>query len=286
MAKISTYAVDNSISANDMVVGTDAEDSNITKNYTVGGLSNYIVANINFTPLDLTSAQAGSNVNLNLVDAASTLGTVTLTAGTNITLTDNGSDNITIAGANLVGGTNITVVDDGAGNLTINGGVYAYKTELILFAESFNNQLPSALDTTLQVEFGAAQNTVTDPVMLDASGNITFNQAGEYIFIGFGNFERQGASGGVSVTAFRSLKNGVQQGSVKMVELDTTGVAVPYEVTIPFKAAAGDVLTWEIIRDSSGVNQGGLYEHLLLSPWGARVPSASFQVYRVTTEVV
>lgn len=286
MAKISTYAVDNNISASDMVIGTDAEDSNITKNYTVGGLSNYIVANINFTPLDLTSAQAGSNVNLNLVDAVSTLGTVTLTAGTNITLTDNGSDNITIAGANLVGGTNITVVDDGAGNLTINGGVYAYKTELILFAESFNNQLPSALDTTLQVEFGAAQNTVADPVMLDASGNITFNQAGEYIFIGFGNFERQGASGGVSVTAFRALKNGVQQGSVKMVELDTTGVAVPYEVTIPFKAAAGDVLTWEIIRDSSGVNQGGLYEHLLLGPWGSRVPSASFQVYRVTTEVV
>ena len=57
-------------------------------------------------------------------------------------------------------------------------------------------------------------------------------------------------------------------------------------LTIPFKAAAGDVLTWEIIRDSSGINQGGLYEHLLLGPWGARVPSASFQVYRATTGIV
>jgi len=286
MAKISTYVVDNSISANDMVIGTDAEDSNITKNYTVGGLSSYIVANINFTPLDFTSEQSGLNVNLKLVDAVSTLGTVTLTAGTNITLTDNGSDNVTIAGANLIGGTNITIVDDGLGNLTINGGVYGYKTELMLFAESFNDQLPSGLDTTLQVEFGAAQGTVADPVMLDASGNITFNQAGEYIFIGFGNFERQGSSGGVSVTAFRILKNGVQQGSVKMVELDAVGIAIPYEVNIPFKAAAGDVLTWEIMRDSSGVDAGGLYDHLLLGTWGARVPSASLQIYRVTTEVV
>ncbi len=286
MAKISTYAVDNSISANDMVIGTDAEDSNITKNYTVGGLSNYIVANINFTPLDFISQQSGLNVNLKLKDATSTLGTVTLTAGTNITLTDNGSDEITIAGANLIGGTNITVVDDGAGNLTIDGSAYGYNTELILFSESFNNQLPSGLDTTLQVEFGGSQGSVADPAMLDASGNITFNEAGEYIFIGFGNFERQGSSGGVSVTAFRVLKNGVMEGSVKMVELDTVGISIPYEVNIPFKAAAGDVLTWEIIRDNSGVDAGGLYFHTLLSSWGGRVPSASFQLYKVTTDIV
>lgn len=286
MAKISTYAVDNSISADDMVIGTDAEDSNITKNYTVGGLSSYIVTNINFTPLDFTSAQAGSNVNLNLLDNVSTLGTVGLVAGTNITLTDDGSDNITIAGANLIGGTNITIVDDGLGNLTINGGVYGYKTELLMFAQSFNDQLPSGLDSTLQVEFGAAQGTVADPVMVDNAGNITFNQAGEYLFNGFANFERQGSSGGVTVTAFRALINGVQQGAAKMVELDTVGIAIPYEVTIPIKASANDVLTWEIIRDSSGVDAGGLYDHLLLGPWGARVPSASFTVYKVTTEVV
>ena len=36
MARISTYALDPSISRNDLLVGTDAEDSNITKNFSVG----------------------------------------------------------------------------------------------------------------------------------------------------------------------------------------------------------------------------------------------------------
>jgi hypothetical protein len=38
MAKISTYPVDGIISTDDFVIGSDAENSNITKNFTVGGL--------------------------------------------------------------------------------------------------------------------------------------------------------------------------------------------------------------------------------------------------------
>ena len=38
MAKISTYPIDSSVSLADYVIGTDAEDSNITKNYTIGSL--------------------------------------------------------------------------------------------------------------------------------------------------------------------------------------------------------------------------------------------------------
>ena len=42
MARISTYAIDTSISRNDLLVGTDAEDSNITKNFTVGDLTDFV----------------------------------------------------------------------------------------------------------------------------------------------------------------------------------------------------------------------------------------------------
>ena len=42
MARISTYAIDTSISKDDLLVGTDAEDSNITKNFTVGDLTDFI----------------------------------------------------------------------------------------------------------------------------------------------------------------------------------------------------------------------------------------------------
>ena len=150
----------------------------------------------------------------------------------------------------------------------------------VLAAVDTTNQEPSGLDSVLQVKFGAAQKTATDPVMLDALGNITFNQGGLYLFNGYANFERQGSSGGVTVTLFRALLNGVQSGPTKGVELSGTGIMFPYELTLPIQVSAGDVLTWEIMRDSSGVNGGGLYIHTNSGPW-SNVPSADVNIYKI-----
>ena len=150
----------------------------------------------------------------------------------------------------------------------------------VLNATDTNNQTPSGLDTPLQVLFGIAQGTGTDPVMVDVSGNITFNESGIYLFNGYANFERQGSSGGNAVIAFRALLNGVQAGVTKMVELKDVGTGVPYELTLPINATAGDVLTWEIMRDSSGVDQGGLYAHTLRGGW-SNVPSVSVSIYKI-----
>lgn len=150
----------------------------------------------------------------------------------------------------------------------------------VLAAVDTTNQEPSGLDSPLQVTFGAAQGTATDPVMLDALGNITFNQGGLYLFNGYANFERQGSSGGVSVTLFRALINGVQSGPTKGVELSGTGIMFPYELTLPIQVSAGDVLTWEILRDSSGVDAGGLYIHTNSGPW-SNVPSADVNIYKI-----
>ena len=150
----------------------------------------------------------------------------------------------------------------------------------VLNATDTHSQTPSGLDTPLQVTFGIAQGTGTDPVMVDALGNITFNESGIYLFNGYANFERQGSSGGNAVIAFRALLNGVQAGITKMVELKDVGTSVPYDLTLPINATAGDVLTWEIMRDSSGVDQGGLYAHTLLGGWG-NVPSVSVNIYKI-----
>jgi len=150
----------------------------------------------------------------------------------------------------------------------------------VLAAVDTTNQEPSGLDSPLQVTFGAAQGTASDPVMLDALGNITFNQAGLYLFNGYANFERQGSSGGVTVTLFRALLNGVQSGPTKGVELSGTGIMFPYELTLPIQVSAGDVLTWEIMRDSSGVDAGGLYIHTNSGPW-SNVPSADVNIYKI-----
>ena len=150
----------------------------------------------------------------------------------------------------------------------------------VLAAVDTTNQEPSGLDSPLQVTFGAAQGTASDPVMLDALGNITFNQAGLYLFNGYANFERQGSSGGVTATLFRALLNGVQSGPTKGVELSGTGIMFPYELTLPIQVSAGDVLTWEIMRDSSGVDGGGLYIHTNSGPW-SNVPSADVNIYKI-----
>jgi len=42
MARIDTYDVDTNISSNDMVIGTDGDDNNKTKNFTVGALAGYV----------------------------------------------------------------------------------------------------------------------------------------------------------------------------------------------------------------------------------------------------
>ena len=42
MARIATYSQDTEVSANDLLIGTDADDSNITKNFSVQQLQNFI----------------------------------------------------------------------------------------------------------------------------------------------------------------------------------------------------------------------------------------------------
>ena len=202
MSKISTYASIQAPSIDDKLIGTDIENENLTKNFTISSI-------LALTQLSLTSV--------------------------------------------------LTAVDT-------------------------TDQFPDATDTPLQVTFGGAQKTASDPVMLSNNGDITFNQAGIYLFNGYANFERQGSNGGVSVILFRSLINGVQAGPTKGVELSVTGIMIPYELTLPIQVNAGDVLTWQIMRDSSGSgggqNSGGLYTHTTSGTW-SNVPSADVNIYKI-----
>lgn len=60
MAKISTYSPDYSISVDDKLIGTDAENSNVTKNYLVGDLLDFFENSAGFVPY----TGATDNVNL------------------------------------------------------------------------------------------------------------------------------------------------------------------------------------------------------------------------------
>lgn len=58
MARLATYSQDTSISVDDLLIGTDAEDSNITKNYKIGDLKDFIAGSeLVTTKVTLTSAE-------------------------------------------------------------------------------------------------------------------------------------------------------------------------------------------------------------------------------------
>lgn len=151
----------------------------------------------------------------------------------------------------------------------------------VLAAQSTVTQAPSALNTAQQVTFGAAQGTSGDAVMIDANGLITFNQTGLYLINGYGSVERQGSSGGTAIFLFRFLVNGTQAGAVKAFHLDTPNLSSPYEITFPINiTTAGTTASFEIMRDSSGTNAGGLYPHTNLGGW-SNTPSTEVNIWQL-----
>ena len=58
MARIATYSKDTSISNNDLLVGTDADDSNITKNYKIEDLASFVKGYKDYV---FSFTQAGTN---------------------------------------------------------------------------------------------------------------------------------------------------------------------------------------------------------------------------------
>ena len=150
----------------------------------------------------------------------------------------------------------------------------------VLSASDTTDQTPGALNSALQVTFGPAQGTLADPVMVDAAGVIRFNETGQYLFNGYANFARGGLSGGTAVIAFRALFNGVQAGVTKVVDIKDSDDIVPYDLTMPISATAGDTLIWEIMRDGTGSNYGGLYTQALAGGW-SNVPSVAINIYKV-----
>ena len=151
---------------------------------------------------------------------------------------------------------------------------------VVLDAKSYDNQLPIGLNAPLQVEFGAAQQN-TD-IELAADGAITVLTDGTYFLSGFGNVERNGNSGGIAMFMYRVLINGTQSGQTYGVDLNSVGIMIPLTISHPLIASAGDIITFEVMRDANGVNQAGLYPHQVSGGIWSTVPSASILLWKLT----
>jgi len=149
--------------------------------------------------------------------------------------------------------------------------------ETILSADSLVSQNPVSLDTPIQVSFGGAQ--VTGVVDIDAAGNVSVIESGQYEFSFTFQYGRAG-SGGISWLFFRILKNGTQIGTSPFVKLENLNADFPAEFNNTLDLVNTDIITVELVRDSRGNNSGGLVtEDPILVDWNES-PSASLVVKR------
>lgn len=300
--KISAYADDSSPNLSDKVIGTDVDNMNATKNFTIGqildlanldsfvpytgatsnvNLGNFGIVAHSIVKLGGTSSQflkANGSVDSNTYATTSSLLSYVpyIGATANVNL---GGNSITANSIVKLGGTSSQFLK-ADGSVDTNTYLTASNIQFTQVLNGFStvSQAPSALDTPIIVSFGPAQTNAV--IALEAGGKINFLQAGAYFINAYGNVERQGSSGGVAVLLFRARLNGTQISTVKGFHLDTPNLPDPYEVSIPFQAQVGDVLDFQIMRDSSGVNAGGVYPHTNLGGW-SNVPSTQIQIWKL-----
>ena len=150
----------------------------------------------------------------------------------------------------------------------------------VLRAASTVIQAPTAVDTALQLTFGSAQGSASDPVMINAAGLVTFNTAGNYAVRIKLQAGRTGASG-TSILLSRIILNGTQYGSPAATKLVSADVTIPIESRVVINPASGQTFPDQIMRDSAGSNFGGVYpQAATVTAWGT-APSALLVISRL-----
>ncbi len=150
----------------------------------------------------------------------------------------------------------------------------------VLRATSTLAQAPSAVDTPLQLIFGAAQGSASDPVTINAAGLVTFNTAGNYAVRVKLQCGRTGATG-TSILLSRLVLGGVQVGSPAAVKLTQTDATTPTDSRVVMNPTAGQTFYVQIMRDSAGSNFGGVYPQVAaVTAWGT-APSALLVISRL-----
>ena len=136
-------------------------------------------------------------------------------------------------------------------------------------------QAPTATNTPIQIEFGGAQSFTN--ASLSSAGVLTFNTAGQYL-VHNSFYVTETTTAGNAIVLLRAMYNGAQLGSTINTTLVNTALVIPVKTLLVINASAGDTLYWQLVRDGSGVNAGGLSAFTpTVSGWSAS-PSASISV--------
>ena len=135
----------------------------------------------------------------------------------------------------------------------------------VLRSASITAQNPTGLGAPLQIVFGAASGSGSTPVQISAAGLVTFNQSGKYaVRVKFQVGRTAGA--GISHILTRMLKNGAQVGTPDISSIETANQIYTKESRVAIEVLAGDTIAFQVARDPSGNNSGGL---AIFTPTGA-----------------
>lgn len=113
----------------------------------------------------------------------------------------------------------------------------------------------------INVEFGAAQGTASDPVQLDVNGKATFNEGGLYRIKVVFQFGRTGGAQ-IAEVLFRFLVNDVQLGRTVGVKLGNADDLRYIDIDNWFNVPEGATLDVQVMRDNNGNDSGGLFQTL------------------------
>lgn len=278
MGKISTYTEVVTPSLSDLLIGTDVGSDNATKNFSIGD----IIGLIDTPTLDVV-LNSGNTSDQSIALTGSASVTAPAISGTIINCSSSLFVLGTLSSSNGVGTDGQLLSSTETGTEWIDpAAIPSLYTILVLDTSYAIPQNPPTVDTPLTVKFSTGTvGSINDPVMYNVGSPdvITFNEEGSYIINAFGNVYRS-TNGGVAHLKFRALVNGVEAGYVKSINIDQNTFEIPYEITIPIYVNAGTTLKFEIMRDSAGVDDGGLNRDTVsLAGWG-NTPSAYIQIWQ------
>jgi hypothetical protein len=224
------------------------------------GSSQVLWADQTNTTYDLDSIQTGSDVAVTLVGSDATIDTLTLVAGSSITLTDDGGNNITIDGVGdttythssaqdgsnavirvtdgvtnqdvtLVAGNSISLTDDGSNNITIAATGGAANTTYDLVGTYNTN------DTILTLQ---GSDATSDTFTLHAGSGISFGQD---------------AVNGITTIDFNITDNVTGSGTLNTIPLWTPDGQTLGDSSITLNAQGGATINTDGYGDSGATDE-------------------------------